>query len=181
MKTQLYLWVEACPKTTPIYMPGHTGNGSTIMAQVSTIWHAIHWLFLHRQYAGIGIALAEYAVKSSISRLSDTQRKLYAEWLKILGFDIERVGLSDIIKPLYADIMQKFNNGWGGSSSGGTAVTSSQFIEHLAQDPHETLTAALQSTIPPPQNKHIVDIIFHLIERVKVRPPPPSSPPLLLL
>ena len=125
--------------------------------QAPSIWQALRWLFMHRQYAGIGIALSEYALKLSINKLSPSQKEFYVNCLKVLGFDVNSVGLSSVADSLLRTVIpsSRSNN------------TQAHFIEHLVDSPHEALTEALQSAIPPPQNVHVVDMLFHLMEGVK--------------
>ena len=133
-------------------------NSTNNTLSVHSIWQALCWLFMHRQYAGIGIALSEYALKLSIDKLRPSQKEFYVNCLKVLGFDVNSVGLSSVANSLFKSITP---------SSMSTGATETHFIEHLVDSPHEALTEALQSAIPPPQNVHVVDMLFHLMESVK--------------
>ena len=133
-------------------------NSTNNTLSVSSIWQALRWLFMHRQYAGIGIALSEFALKMSIDRLRPQDKDFYVNCLKVLGFDVNSVGLSSVANSLFKSIAP---------SSRSTGTSEAHFIEHLVDSPHEALTEALQSTIPPPQNVHVVDMLFHLMEGVK--------------
>ena len=133
-------------------------NSTNNTLSVPSIWQALRWLFMHRQYAGIGIALSEYALKLSIDKLRPSQKEFYVNCLKVLGFDVNSVGLSSVANSLFDSIKP---------SSRSTGTSEAHFIEHLVDSPHEALTEALQSAIPPPQNVHVVDMLFHLMESVK--------------
>ena len=133
-------------------------NSTNNTLSVPSIWQALRWLFMHRQYAGIGIALSEYALKLSIDKLRPSQKEFYVNCLKVLGFDVNSVGLSSVANSLFESIKP---------SSRSTGTSEAHFIEHLVDSPHEALTEALQSAIPPPQNVHVVDMLFHLMESVK--------------
>jgi len=135
-----------------------SNSKNTTSLSVPSIWQALRWLFMHRQYAGIGIALSEYALKLSINKLRAQDREFYVNCLKVLGFDVNSVGLSSVADSLFKSIAP---------SSRSTGTSAAHFIEHLVDSPHEALTEALQSTIPPPQNVHVVDMLFHLMESVK--------------
>jgi len=136
-------------------------KNTTSLLSVPSIWQALRWLFMHRQYAGIGIALSEYALKLSIDKLRPGDKEFYVNCLKVLGFDVNSVGLSSVANSLFKSITPSSRSGTGGPGLG------AHFIEHLVDSPHEALTEALQSTIPPPQNVHVVDMLFHLMESVK--------------
>ena len=124
-----------------------------------SIWQALRWIFMHRQYAGIGIALSEYALKLSIDKLKPGEKEFYVNCLKVLGFDVNSVGITNIVNSLFTT--------YAPSSTSNNSSTGAHFIEHLADNPHEALTNALQAAIPPPQNAHVVDMLFHLMESVK--------------
>lgn len=65
-------------------------------AEMQTIWHAMSWLFFHRQYAGLGVVLAEYATKTAFSYLPPSQAAGYSYWLKQVGINVDKIGIASI-------------------------------------------------------------------------------------
>ena len=173
------------PRTAPhssLAVSGsNTENKSSTISEIKTIWHVMSWLFFHRQYTGVGIALVEYATKTAFSYLPEQQAALYRRWLKFLGIDVNHVGMADIggsvLNLTFPGIANTLPIEDMLSFAHQTGVHSGTLVEHIADshDTENTLTDTLKSllmkgtgdrsTLSP--YGQISDVISSLIHRVQ--------------
>ena len=99
-------------RQTPASPPlSNSKTENSSLSEIKTIWHAMSWLFFHRQYAEVGVALAEYATKTAFSYLPEDQATFYRRWLKFLGMDVDHVEIADVGIGSLAMDRQNLNEG----------------------------------------------------------------------
>ena len=72
------------------------GGHLMTLARVWAMWRAISWLNAHKQFMGLGVVLAEYATKSALSHLPHEQEYRCEQLLRMIGLDVEKVGLDTV-------------------------------------------------------------------------------------
>ena len=170
----------------------HNDQPSSALSEIKTIWHAMKWLFFHKQYAGVGIALAEYATKTAFSYLPKHQAAYYRKWLKFLGMDVDSIGIADIsgsvLNLTFPGIANVFplEDMFPHTHATPPPPSSSTIVGHIvhSHDSENTLTDTLKSLLMKgpamgggtlsPFGK-ISDVVSSLIHRVqsltKIMPP----------
>jgi hypothetical protein len=165
-------------RQTPASPPlSNSKTENSSLSEIKTIWHAMRWLFFHRQYAEVGVALAEYATKTAFSYLPEDQATFYRRWLKFLGMDVDHVEIADVGSSLldvtFPGIAGSFPMREMFSHKRSPAI-----VEHIAgsHDTENTLTDTLKSLLMKgsvvggstlsPIGK-ISDVVSSLIHRVQ--------------
>jgi hypothetical protein len=71
-------------------------DDKSTFSKIQSVWHTISWLFSHKQYAGVGFVLAEYAIKTAFAYLPSKDAQYYCRILRGVGVDVEHIGLVNI-------------------------------------------------------------------------------------
>jgi len=81
------------------------------------VWHCLLWLFEHKQYAGISVAVLEYFLKLLMAHSTEDERHKYQIELEMIGLDLEHIDWSHAISSLVTakpvnDKYRNFNLAW---------------------------------------------------------------------
>jgi hypothetical protein len=55
------------------------------------IWNCILWIFEHKQYMGISLALVEYLMKMMMLHSTEEEKLMYKKELELIGIDVDHI------------------------------------------------------------------------------------------
>jgi hypothetical protein len=142
-------------------------NNESPYSRILTVWRGISWLFFHRKYANVGLILAEYATKTAFSYLPNTDSKIYSNFLKHFGIDVESVGLSNVGGSALDLVFPGISGSMGELLIPHTHATKA--VEQLAlfHNTEGILTNTLKTLLSKIHVDSVSDIVSSLIGRVK--------------
>ena len=126
------------------------------------IWNCILWLFEHKQYMGISLAISEYLIKAMMLHSTDEEKLRYKKELELIGIDIDHIDWGHA----FTDAIMVHPNSFGKYRSLNLAWYVVQRLPHFLESMKELgtwdvkLMKAFNTSNP-------ISVIVSVLERIK--------------
>jgi len=73
-----------------MFLHKHKPMNKSSPAKLS-VWSCLVWLYEHKQYCGLSLAISEYMMQSILSRCTKEEREKYKGELALIGIDVDHI------------------------------------------------------------------------------------------
>ena len=129
------------------------------------MWSAVGWIGAHEPLMSLGCVLAEYAMKTALSYLPESEEHRYVRLLDAFGVDLEEIGLLSIGQCAFRAATARTHAGFNSNSININIMSqqpaaASVDLEGLVHAREGVLRiAALPETLPPAQHARFVQLM----------------------
>jgi len=125
--------------------------------KAASMWSAVGWIGAHEPLMSLGCVLAEYAMKTALSYLPESEEHRYVRLLDAFGVDLEEIGLLSIGQCAFRAATARTHAGFNAHQQQHTGGQTQGLVH--AMDGVLRI-AALPETLPPHQHARFSELML---------------------